>query len=64
LKQELEINYSKFNEEQLCHYNEIIESYKNENKTQLFFISGSGGTGRLFYTTQFWQKSAQKIILL
>jgi hypothetical protein len=48
LKQELEINYSKFNEEQLCHYNEIIESYKNENRTQLFFISGSGGTGKTF----------------
>ncbi len=49
MKQELEINYSKFNEQQLCHYNEIIESYKNEKKTQLFFISGSGGTGKSFF---------------
>ena len=48
LKEKLRQNFSSLNHEQLAHYNEIVDSYNNQNQNHLYYIDGSGGTGKTF----------------
>ena len=41
-------NYKKLNKGQLSHYNEILNNLEDKNKPQIFFINGSGGSGKTF----------------